>query len=69
MKSLKFLSIFTLVIAPVASVAHAESPDDIGACYQTVRFSGQTQCNVVERRFCFSTLTISATFVEGGDCS
>ena len=69
MKPLKYAAMIAFAVAPLGSIANAASPDDIGACYQTLRISGQTQCNVVERQFCFSTWTISARFVKGGDCS
>ena len=70
MKTFKILSIFALSVAPLGATASAEeNKDDIGACYQTLRISGQTQCNVVERQFCIGSLLISTRFVKGGDCS
>ena len=70
MKTLKVLAMFALAVAPLGATASAEeNKDDIGACYQTFRLSGQTQCNVVERQFCIGSLTISTRFVKGGDCS
>lgn len=54
--------------SPLEKILVADSDDDFGACYQTYRFSGQTQCNEVTRAFCMSSVTISAKFVLGGRC-
>ena len=70
MKTFKALATVAFAVAPLGATANAETnKDDIGACYQTFRLSGQTQCNVVERQFCIGSLTISTRFVKGGDCS
>ncbi len=71
MKLMRKLLALAIALQPIGSAALAADDGDggdIGACYQTYRVSGQTQCNVVERRFCIGNLFIRVRFVDGGTC-